>query len=75
MANQEEIIQITKFYKYKNSFLWLAVVFNKQWKKYSIPLIRKYSFFKDGETKQNTTTIFLSLTVAAGLIGQLVPAY
>ena len=75
MANQEDIIQNTKFYEYKNSFMWLAVVFKKQWKKYSIPLTRKYSFINNGETKQGTTTIFLPLTTSAGLIGQLVSAY
>ena len=75
MANQEDIIQNTKFYEYKNTSMWLAVVFNKQWKKYSLHLTRKYSYIKDGETKQGTDTIFLSLTVAAGLIWQLFPAY
>ena len=75
MANQEDIIQNTMFYEYKISSMWLAVVFNKQWKKYSIHLTRKYSYIKDGETKLGFNTIFLPLTAAAGLIGQLFPAY
>ena len=75
MENQEDIIQNTKFYEYKNSSMWLAVVFNKQWKKYSLHLTRKYSYIKDGETKLGTNTIYLPLIAAAGLIGQLFPAY
>ena len=75
MANQEDIIQNTIFYEYKNSSMWLAIVFNKHWKKYSIHLTTKYSYIKDGEAKLGTNTIFLPFTAAGGLIGQLFPAY
>ena len=75
MINQEDIIQNTKFYEHKNTSMWLAVVFNKQWKKYSLHLTRKYSYIKNGDTKLGTNKIFLPLTAAARLIGQLFSAY
>ena len=35
----------------------------------------KYSYIKDGENKLETNTIYLPLTAAAGLFGQLFPGY
>ena len=75
MATQNNIVQKVKFYEYRNTSMWLAVVYNNQWKKYSIHLTRTFSYMKDGETKQGSNTIFLPLSAAAALIGQLVPAY
>ena len=72
---QEDIIQNTKFYEYKNSSMWLAIVFNKQWINYFLHLTRKYSYIKDGEKKLGTNTNNHPLTAAAGLIGQLFPEY
>ena len=55
--------------------MWLSVVFNNKWKNYSIHLIQNYSYIKDGVTKQGSSTIFMPLTAAAALIGQLPGAY
>ena len=55
--------------------MWLSVVYNKQWKNYSIHLTLKYSYIKDSETKLWSNTIYLPLTAAARLIGQLFKAY
>ena len=69
MPTLEDILQNVKFYEYRKTSIWLAVVYNKQWKKYSIHLTRKYSYIKDGETKVESNTIFLPLSADAGLIG------
>ena len=75
MAFENNFIQSVKFYETGKTFFSLTVVFNKQWKKYSIHLKRIYSYTQDDVTKQSSNTIFLSLTSAAELIGQLKPAY
>ena len=75
MASDNNIVQSVKFYEFGSTYFSLAVVFNKQWKKYSLHLTRNYSYIQDDVTKQGSNTIFLSLTSAAALIGQLEPAY
>ena len=55
--------------------MWLAIVFNNKWKKYSIHITRNYSYIKEGKTKQGSNTIFLPLSASAALIAQLTPAY
>ena len=64
-----------KFYEYRNNSMWLAIVYNKKWKKYSIHFTRYYSYNKEGETKQGSNTIFLPLSASAALIAQLTPIY
>ena len=75
MASENNIVQNVKFYESGTTSVVLAVVFNSKWKKHSIHLTRNYSYTEDGATKQGSSTIFLSLTCAAALIGQLEPAY
>ena len=75
MTTQENIVQNIKFYEYRNTYMWLAVVYNKQWKNYSIHLTRKYSYSKIGQTKLDSNTIYLSINAVAGLIKQLLSAY
>ena len=60
MASENNIIHCVKFYESCSTFFVLAVVFNFQWKKHSLPLTRNYSFTEDGVTKQGSNTIFFS---------------
>lgn len=41
--------------------MWLAIVYNKKWKKFSIHFTRYYSYNKEGETKQGSNTIFFTI--------------
>ena len=75
MASANNIIQSVKFYESCSTFFVLAVVCNSQWKKYSLHLTRNYWFIEDGVINQGSNTIFLPITCAAALIGQLDPAY
>ena len=75
MASSNNFIQSVKFYESGTTSFVLAVVFNSQWKKYSLHLTRNYSYTEDGVTKQGSNTIFLPITCAAALLGQLEPAY
>ena len=58
MASANNIIQSVRFYESGFTFFVLAVVYNSQWKKYSLHLTRNYSFSEDGVTKQGSNTIF-----------------
>ena len=51
MASSNNIIQSVKFYESGSTSFVLAVVFNSQWKKYSLQLTRNYSIRK--KVKQN----------------------
>ena len=75
MAGKNSVGQSVKLYKFVKNLLWLSIVHNKQWNAYSLDITRKFSYIKDGETKEGSTTIYLNFTAAKGLVDQLLLAY
>ena len=55
--------------------MWLSIVHNKQWNRYSLNITRKFTYTKDGETTECSSTIYLNLTTAKALVDQLPLAY
>ena len=55
--------------------MWLNIVHNKQWNRYSLDITRKFSYTKDGETIESYFTIYLNFTAAKALVDQLPLAY
>ena len=51
MADNNFILQSVKFYEFGKNSLWLGIVHNKQWNRYSLDITRKFTYTKDGETK------------------------
>ena len=52
MADNNFIVQSVKFYEFGKNSLWLSIVHNKHWKSYLLDITRKFTFIKDGETKE-----------------------
>ena len=52
MADNNSIVQSVKFYELGENSLWLNIVHNKQWNKYSLDITLKFIYTKDGETKK-----------------------
>ena len=55
--------------------MWLSIVHNKQWKRYSLDITRKFTYTKDCETKEGASSTYLNLTAAKELVDQLPLAY
>ena len=75
MAENFSTVQSVKFYEFGSNSYWIGVVFNKQWEQYYLDITRKYTYTKDGQSKQGLTSTYLNLTAAATLINQLPGAY
>ena len=75
MADNNSIVQSVKFYEFGKNSLWLGIVHNKQWNRFSLDITRKFSYTKDGETKEGSSTIYLNLTATKALVDQLELAY
>ena len=56
MADNNSIVQIVKFYEFGKNSLWLSMVYNKQWNRFSLYITRKFTYTKDGETKEGSAT-------------------
>ena len=75
MADNNFVVQSVTFYKFGKNSLWLSIVHNKQWIRYSLDITRKYSYTKDAETKEGFSTIYFNLTAAKLLVDKLSLAY
>ena len=75
MADNNFIVQSVKFYEFGKNSLWLSIVHNKQWNRYSLNLTRKFSYRKDGETKEGSCSTYLNLSATKALVEQLPLAY
>ena len=75
MAYNYLIVHYIKCYKFAKNLLWLSVVHNKQFNKYSLDITRKFSYTKDGKTKEGSFTIYLNLIAVKALVDQLQLAY
>ena len=75
MADNNSVVQSVKFYEFSKNSLWLSIVHNKQWNRFSLDITRKFSYTKDGETKEGSFTIYLNVTATTALVDQLALSY
>ena len=75
MSNYNSVVQSIKCYEFNKNSLWLSIVHNKLWNRYSLDITRKFSYTKDGETKEGSCSTYLNLIAAKGLVDQLPLAY
>ena len=75
MADNNVVVQIVKFYEFGKNSLWLSIVHNKQWNRYSLDITRKFTYTKDGDTNDGASSTYLNLTAAKALVEQLPLAY
>ena len=75
MAEKFVTVQNVKFYKFGKNSYWLGVDYNKQWERYYLNITRKFTYTKDGQTKEGFAGTYLNLTAAADLVKQLSGAY
>ena len=75
MADNNSVVQSVKFYEFGKNSYWLSIVHNKQWNRFSLDITRKFSYTKNGETKEGSSTIYLNLTATKALVDQLALAY
>ena len=75
MAENNSILHSVKFYEFGKHSLWLSIVHNKQWNRYSLDITRKFTYTKDGETKEGSCSTYLNLTATKALVEQLPLAY
>ena len=75
MADNNSVLQSVKFYKFEKNWLWLSIVHNKQWNRYSLDITRKFTYTTNGETKEGASSTYLNLTAAKALVDQLPLAY
>ena len=71
MADNNSVVQSVKFYEFSKIILWLSIIHNKQWNRYSLNITRKFTYTKDGKTKEGSCSTSLNLTNAKALIDQL----
>ena len=75
MANYNCVMQSIKCYVLGKKSLWLSIVHNKQWNKYSLGITRKFSYTKEGESKKGFCSTYLNLIAVQAFAGQLSLAY
>ena len=75
MADTDSVVQREKFYEFGKNSLWLSIVHNKQWNRYSLEITRKFTYTKDGKTKEGACSTNLNLTAAKALVDQFPLAY
>ena len=75
MADNNSVVQSVKIYEFGKNSLWLSIVHNKQWNRFSVDITRKFSYIEDGETKGGSSSIYFNLTFATALVVQLPLAY
>ena len=68
-------MQSVKFYEFGKISLWLSIVHSKQWNRFSLNITRKFTYTKDGETKEGSFRTYLNLTAAKALVDLLPLAY
>ena len=75
MSNYNFVVQSIKCYEFNKYSLWLSVVHNKLWNRYLLDITRKFSYTKDGETKNRSCNTDLNLIAAKAVVNKLPLAY
>ena len=75
MSNYNSVVQSIMCYEFNKNSFWLSVVHDKLWNRYSLDISRKFTYTKDGETKEGFCSTYLNLNVAKALVDQLQFAY
>ena len=68
MADNNSIVQSVKFYEFGKNSLWLSIVYDKQCNRYLLDITRKFTYTKDGETKQGSCSTYLNLSATKALV-------
>ena len=71
MADNISLVQSVKLYEFGKNSLWLSIVHNKQWNRFSLNITRNFTYTKDGETKEGSSSTYLNLTAAKALVDKL----
>ena len=71
MDDNNFIVQSVKFYELGKNSLWLIIVHNKQWNRYSLDITHKFVYTKDGETKEGYCNTYFNLRATKALVKQL----
>ena len=75
MAENNFVVQSVKFYEFNKNSLWVSLVHNKQWNRYSLDITRQFTNIKDGETKEGSCSTYLNFTAAQSLVDQILLAF
>ena len=75
MSNYNFIVQSIKCYKFNNNLLWLSILHSKLLNKYSLDITRKFSYTKNGETKEGSCSTYFNLIAAKAVVDQLPLSY
>ena len=75
MADNNSVVQSVKLYELGTNLLWLSIVHNKQWNRFSLDITRKFTYTKAGESKEDFCSTYLNLTAAKALVEQLPLVY
>ena len=75
MSNYNFIVQSIQCYEFNKTSLWISIVHNKLWNRYSLDITRKFRYTKDGETEEGSCSTYLNLIAAKALVDQLTLAY
>ena len=75
MADNNSVVQSVKFYEFFKNLLWLSIVHNKQCNRFSLDITSQFSYIKDGETNEGSSSAYLNFTAAKALVDQLPLSY
>ena len=75
MSNYNSVVQSIQCYEFNKNSLWISIVHNKLWNRFSLDITRKFSYTKDGETKEASCSTYLNVIAAKALVDQLLLAY
>ena len=75
MVDNNSIVQSVRLYEFGKNSLWLSIVHNKQWNRYLLDIKRKFTYTKDGKTKEGSCSTYLNLSATKALVEQLPLAY
>ena len=70
MSNDNSVVQNIKCYEFNKNSLWLSIVHNKLWNRYSLDITRNFSYIKNHEIKKSSSSTYSNLTAATTLIDQ-----
>ena len=71
MAENNSVVKSVKLYDIGKNSLWLSIVHDKRYNRYSLEITRKLTNNKNNKAKEGSSTSYLSLTFAKTLVDQL----
>ena len=75
IADNNSVVQSVKFYEFGKYSLWLIIVHIKQWNEFLFDNTRKFTYFKLGETTENSCSTYLNLTASKAFVDKLILVY